>query len=113
MRILPSLMRFIFFVFVIALICVLALDVSENNDPHNGGMKRTHSKHAHNGGHSKTKAGGHRRCGGHGHAINSRPCPKNDTYCGDWDLSSKFFTPVACYYDNISGSSFFFLMLRL
>lgn len=106
MQNLPSLMRFIFFVFVIALICA-ALDVSENNE-HNGGMKRTHSKHAHNGGHSKIKAGGHRRCGGHGHALNSRPCPKNDTYCGDWDLASKFFTPVACYYDNISGSSLFY-----
>jgi hypothetical protein len=41
----------------------------------------------------------HRRCGwkGHGHAM--RPCPDNDTYCGNWN--GRFWSPIGCEYDDV------------
>ena len=42
----------------------------------------------------------HTRCGGKGHAHRTRPCPNNDTYCGEW--KGRFWQPLGCKYELIS-----------
>ena len=42
------------------------------------------------------------RCGGREHANLTRPCPRNDTYCGEW--KGRFWHPIGCEYEHISPS---------
>jgi len=44
-----------------------------------------------------------RRCGSLDHAQMSRPCPQNDTYCGEWN-DANFFVPLNCVYEDITGA---------
>jgi hypothetical protein len=35
--------------------------------------------------------------------IKAQPCANNDTYCGDWDVAARKYTPANCRYREISN----------
>lgn len=49
-----------------------------------------------------SKKNGIPRCGGLDHAALTRPCALNDTYCGEWNMTTRYWSPLGCQYQDIT-----------
>lgn len=85
--------------FIIAVYCIRVVDGNEQTvhgtkkHPDRHGVNKISGKD----GEPKLKTP---RCGSKRHASLTRPCPSNDTDCGEW--KGRFFQPYSCHYEDIS-----------